>query len=314
MSTSAGSAEWAVFAAVVIGVMTFDIALLGKGGRHMSFREAAIRSLFNIAAGLAFAGFVWWRMGRDLSTSYLIAYLVEESLSVDNLFVFLIIFTYFKLSESRQHRVLSWGVAGAVVMRAFFIFAGAELLHRFHWMTYVFGAFLVYTGLKLAFRKEEQAVNPEDNVALKLARRFLRTTEEYNGDHFTMVKNGIRYATPLLLVLVVIEVTDLLFAVDSVPAVLAVSKDVYVVYTSNIMAILGLRALYFVLSGMMKRFHHLGTGLSLILIFIGVKMLSANIQPIPSLVSLAVIVCVLAGSIILSLLRPPDGAAGGSDS
>ena len=314
MTTSAGSVEWAVFAAVVIGVMTFDIALLGKGGRHMSFREAAVRSLFNIAAGLAFAGFVWWRMGRDLSTSYLIAYLVEESLSVDNLFVFLIIFTYFKLSESRQHRVLSWGVAGAVVMRAIFIFAGAELLHRFHWMTYVFGAFLVYTGLKLAFRKEEAAVNPEDNVALKLARRFLRTTEEYNGDHFMMVKDGIRYATPLLLVLVVIEVTDLLFAVDSVPAVLAVSKDVYVVYTSNIMAILGLRALYFVPSGMMNRFHHLGTGLSVILIFIGVKMLIANIQPIPSLVSLTVIVCVLAGSIILSLLRPPDGAAGGSDS
>src|SRR5450755_4634929 len=163
MSTSAGSAEWAVFAAVVIGVMTFDIALLGKGGRHMSFREAAIRSLFNIAAGLAFAGFVWWRMGRDLSASYVIAYLVEESLSVDNLFVFLVIFNYFKLSESRQHRVLSWGVAGAVVMRAFFIFAGAELLHRFHWMTYVFGAFLVYTGLKLALRKEEESVNPEDN-------------------------------------------------------------------------------------------------------------------------------------------------------
>ncbi|HEY5374249.1 MAG TPA: TerC/Alx family metal homeostasis membrane protein, partial [Polyangiaceae bacterium] len=280
----------------------------------MSFREAAVRSLFNIAAGLAFAGFVWWRMGRDLSTGYLIAYLVEESLSVDNLFVFLIIFTYFKLSESRQHRVLSWGVAGAVVMRAIFIFAGAELLHRFNWMTYVFGAFLVYTGLKLAFRKDEEAVNPEDNLALKLARRFLRTTEEYNGDHFMMVKDGIRYATPLLLVLVVIEVSDLLFAVDSVPAVLAVSKDVYVVYTSNIMAILGLRALYFVLSGMMNRFHHLGTGLSLILIFIGVKMLIANIQPIPSLVSLAVIVCVLAGSIILSLFRPPDGAAGGSDS
>src|SRR5450432_1276436 len=312
MSTSAGSAEWAVFAAVVIGVMTFDIALLGKGGRHMSFREAAIRSLFNIAAGLAFAGFVWWRMGRDLSTSYLIAYLVEESLSVDNLFVFLIIFTYFKLSESRQHRVLSWGVAGAVDMRAIFIFAGAALLHRFHWMTYVFGAFLIYTGLKLAFRKEEQAVNPEDNVALKLARRFLKTTEEYNGDHFTLVKEGIHYATPLLLVLVVIEVTDLLFAVDSVPAVLAVSKDVYVVYTSNIMAILGLRALYFVLSGMMNRFHHLGTGLSLILIFIGVKMVIVRFVHIPSLVSLAVIVVLLTGAVVLSLLRPPDGAAGDS--
>src|SRR5450432_2489580 len=314
MTTSAGSVEWAVFAAVVIGVMALDIGLLGRAGRHMSFREAAVRSLLNIAAGLSFAGFVCWRMGRELAASYLIAYLVEESLSVDNLFVFLVIFNYFKLSEGREHREQSWGVAGAVVMRAIFIFAGAALLHRFHWMTYVFGAFLIYTGLKLALRKEEESVNPEDNVALKLARRFLKTTEEYNRDHFTIVKDGIRYATPLLLVLVVIEVTDLLFAVDSVPAVLAVSRDVYVVYTSNVMAILGLRALYFVLSGMMSRFHHLGSGLSIVLLFIGLKMVVASVIQIPSLISLAVIVCVLSGAIVLSLLRPPDGAAGGSDS
>jgi tellurite resistance protein TerC len=312
MSTSAGSVEWAVFAAVVVGVVTLDIALLGKSGRHMSFREAGMRSLLNIAAGLGFAGFVGWRMGRDLSANYLVAYLVEESLSVDNLFVFLVIFNYFKLNESRQHRVLSWGVAGAVVMRAIFIFAGSALLHRFHWMMYVFGVFLMYTGVKLALRKEDESVNPEDNVALKLARRLLRTTEEYDGDHFTIVKDGIRYATPLLLVLIVIEVTDVLFAVDSVPAVLAVSKDVYVVYTSNIMAILGLRSLYFVLSGMMNRFHYLSLGLSLILIFIGVKMVIVHFVKIPSLVSLAVIVLVLTGSIVLSLLRPPDGAAGDS--
>jgi len=310
MHTSARPFEWAVFAAVVIGVMTIDIVLLGKRGRHMSFREAVVRSLFNIAAGLLFGGFVWWRLGRDLAASYLVAYLVEESLSVDNLFVFLIIFSYFKLSESRQHRVLAWGVAGAMGMRAIFIFAGSALLHRFHWLTYGFGAFLIYTGVKLAIRKEEAAVDPEDNVALKLARRFLRTTEEYNGDHFTVVKDGVRYATPLFLVLVVIEVTDLLFAVDSVPAVLAVSRDVFVVYTSNIMAILGLRALYFVLAGMMNRFHYLGTGLALILIFIGVKMAIVHYLPIPSLVSLGVIVAVLAGSIVLSLLRPPDGDAG----
>jgi len=306
MNTSAGSFEWAVFAAVVVGVMALDIGLLGKGRGHMSFREAAVRSLFNIAAGLLFAIFVWWRMGRDLAANYVVAYLVEESLSVDNLFVFLVIFTYFKLSEARQHRVLFWGVSGAVVMRGLFIFAGAALLERFHFMTYVFGAFLIYTGLKLAFRKEENAVDPEDNVALKLARRFLRTTDEYDGEHFWTVKNGVRYATPLLLVLIVIEVTDLLFAVDSVPAVLAVSKDVFVVYTSNIMAILGLRALYFVLSGMMNRFHYLGTGLALILMFIGVKMVIANWVQIPSLISLAVIVCVLTGAVVFSLLRPPD--------
>ncbi len=314
MSSSAGSFEWAVFAAVVVGVMAVDLALLGKSGRHMSFREAAVRSLFNVAAGLAFAGFVWWRLGRDLSASYLVAYLVEESLSVDNLFVFLVIFNYFKLSESRQHRVLTWGVAGAVVMRGLFIFAGSALLHRFHWMTYVFGVFLIYTGLKLALRKQDTAVDPEDNVALKLARRFLKTTDEYDGDHFSLVKGGVRHATPLFLVLVVIEVTDLLFAVDSVPAVLAVSKDVYVVYTSNIMAILGLRALYFVLSGMMNRFHHLGTGLSLILIFIGVKMAIVHFVKIPSLVSLGVIVVVLTGAIVLSLLRPRQSVAGKSES
>lgn len=312
MSTSAGSLEWAVFAAVVIGVIALDIGFLGSSKRHMSFREAVVRSLFNIAAGLGFAGFVLWRLGRDASASYVIAYLVEESLSVDNLFVFLIIFNYFKLNDGRQHRVLSWGVAGAVVMRAIFIFAGAALLHRFHWMMYVFGAFLIYTGVKLAIRKEEESVNPEDNVALKIARRFLRTTDEYNEDHFTVVKQGVRYATPLLLVLVVIEVTDLLFAVDSVPAVLAVSRDVFVVYSSNIFAILGLRALYFVLAGMMNRFHHLGMGLSLILIFIGVKMVIAHYVKIPSLVSLAVIVVLLGGAVVLSLLRPPNGAAGDS--
>ena len=310
MNTSAGSVEWAVFAAVVIAVTAVDIALLGKRGRHMSFREALVRSLFSIAAGLVFAGFVWWRLGGGACQDYLVAYLVEESLSVDNLFVFLVIFSYFKLSDSRQHRVLSWGVAGAVVMRALFIFAGGALLERFHWLNYVFGAFLIYTGLKLAFRKEETAVDPEDNLALKLARRFLRTTEEFNGDRFMIVKDGTRYATPLFLVLVVIEVTDLLFAVDSVPAVLAVSDDVYVVYTSNIMAILGLRALYFVLAGMMNRFHHLGLGLAVILIFIGVKMAIEHFQEIPSLISLAVIVGVLIVSIAVSLLRPPDGDAG----
>src|SRR6187399_271932 len=303
MNTSARPFEWAVFAAVVIGVMAIDIALLGKRGRHMSFREAVVRSLFNIAAGLLFGGYVWFALGYDLAANYLVAYLVEESLSVDNLFVFLVIFSYFKLSDSRQHRVLAWGVAGAMIMRAIFIFAGAALLDRFHWLTYVFGAFLVYTGVKLAIRKEEAAVNPEDNVALKLARRFLRTTEEYNGDHFTIVKDGVRYATPLFLVLVVIEVTDLLFAVDSVPAVLAVSRDVFVVYTSNIMAILGLRALYFLLAGMMSRFQYLGTGLAVILILIGAKMVASPYYHVSSLHSLIAIGAVLAIAVIASLAR-----------
>lgn len=294
--------DWGAFAASVVGLMGVDFALFGRV-RHMSFRVALVRSLMCISAGLGFAGFVYARMGSDPALRYLTAYVVEESLSVDNLFVFLVLFTYFGLSESRQQRVLFWGIAGAVVMRGVFIGAGEALLRRFHWMMYVFGAFLIYTGLKLLFRKEE-ANNPEDNPALKLARRYLRTTDDYHGDHFWVVKDGKRYATPLFLVLLVIEATDVLFAVDSVPAVLAISHDTFVIYTSNIMAILGLRALYFVLAGMMGRFHHLGTGLSLILLFIGAKMVAADWFHVPTWASLGVIVTVLSGAVGLSLLRP----------
>jgi tellurite resistance protein TerC len=256
-----------------------------------------------LGVGLGFAGFVYARLGTDASLLYLTAYVVEESLSVDNLFVFLVLFTYFGLSESRQQRVLFWGIVGAVIMRGVFIGAGEALLHRFHWMMYFFGAFLIYTGLKLLFRKEESN-DPEDNPALKLARRYIRTTSEYHGDRFWVIKDGKRYATPLFLVLIVIEMTDVIFAVDSVPAVLAISHDTFVIYTSNIMAILGLRALYFVLSGMMGRFHFLGTGLALILLFIGVKMVGADFLPIPTWVSLGVIMLILSGAIGLSLLRP----------
>jgi len=233
----------------------------------------------------------------------LTAYVVEESLSVDNLFVFLVLFTYFGLSESRQQRVLFWGIVGAVIMRGVFIFAGEALLHRFHWMMYVFGAFLIYTGAKLLFRKEE-ANDPEDNPALRLARRYIRTTKEYHEDHFWVMQDGKRFATPLFLVLIVIEATDVIFAVDSVPAVLAISHNTFVIYTSNIMAILGLRALYFVLSGMMGRFHYLGTGLALILLFIGAKMVAAHLLPLPTWASLGVIMLILGGAVGLSLLRP----------
>src|SRR6187551_1393750 len=238
--------DWGVFAGVVLALMTVDFLVFGRN-HHMSFREAAMRSLMCVAVGFGFAGFVYARMGSEASIQYVTAYLVEESLSVDNLFVFLVLFNYFGLTESRQQRVLFWGIVGAVVMRGIFIVAGAALLHRFHWMMYVFGAFLIYTGGKLLFRAEEET-NPEDNPALKLARRYIRTTSDYHGDHFWVMQDGKRFATPLFLVLIVIELTDVIFAVDSVPAVLAISHDTYVVYASNIMAILGLRALYFVLA------------------------------------------------------------------
>jgi tellurite resistance protein TerC len=294
--------DWGAFAGAVVGLMGVDFALFGRI-QHMSFRVAVVRSLMCLAVGLGFAGFVYQRMGADASLRYLTAYVVEESLSVDNLFVFLVLFTYFGLSESRQQRVLFWGIVGAVIMRGVFIVAGEALLHRFHWMMYVFGAFLIYTGGKLLFRKEETN-DPEDNPALKLARRYIRTTSEYHGDHFWVVKDGKRYATPLLLVLIVIEATDVIFAVDSVPAVLAISHDTFVIYTSNIMAILGLRALYFVLSGMMGRFHFLGTGLALILLFIGAKMVAADLFHVPTWASLGVIMAILSGAVGLSLLRP----------
>lgn len=298
--------DWGAFAAAVVGLMTVDLLIFGRS-HHMSFREAAIRSLMCIGVGIGFSVFVYARMGKDPSLQYLTAYLVEESLSVDNLFVFLVLFNYFGLTESRQQRVLFWGIVGAVVMRGVFIGAGAQLLKQFHWMMYVFGGFLIYTGFKLLVRKEEEA-NPEDNPALKLARRYIRTTQDYHGDRFSIMQDGKRYATPLFLVLVVIELTDLIFAVDSVPAVLAISDNTFVVYTSNIMAILGLRALYFVLAGMMGRFHYLGTGLAIILLFIGSKMVASKFFHLPTWASLGVIVSVLTGSVGLSLLRPMPAA------
>jgi tellurite resistance protein TerC len=294
--------DWGAFAGAVLALMTVDFLIFGRS-HHMSFREAAVRSLMCIGVGLGFVGFVYFRMGKDPALQYLTAYLVEESLSVDNLFVFLVLFNYFGLTESRQQRVLFWGIVGAVVMRGVFIGAGAALLRQFHWMMYLFGAFLIYTGAKLLFRKEEEN-NPEDNPALKLARRYIRTTSDYHGDRFSIMQDGKRYATPLFLVLITIELTDLIFAVDSVPAVLAISNNTFVVYTSNIMAILGLRALYFVLAGMMGRFHYLGTGLALILLFIGAKMVLSKFFHMPTWASLGVIVGVLSGSVGLSLLRP----------
>lgn len=298
--------DWGVFAAVVLGLMTVDLLIFGRS-HHMSFREAAVRSLMCLGVGFGFAGFVYYRMGGNASLQYLTAYLVEESLSVDNLFVFLVLFNYFGLTESRQQRVLFWGIVGAVIMRGIFIGAGAALLQRFHWMMYLFGGFLIYTGGKLLLRKEDES-DPEDNPALKLARKYIRTTSDYHGDRFSIMQDGKRYATPLFLVLIVIELTDLIFAVDSVPAVLAISSDTFIVYTSNIMAILGLRALYFVLSGMMGRFHYLGTGLALILLFIGTKMVASKFFHMPTWASLGVIVAVLSGSVGLSLLKPLPAA------
>ena len=309
MLGGAAALDWAVFAGAVLGTMAMDLAIFGRKAHRVSFREATIRSAIWIFVALLFSGFIYARMGPEHSVTYVVAYLVEKSLSVDNLFVFLVIFTYFRVREKHQQRVLFWGVGGAVVMRAIFILAGTALLNRFHWMMYVFGGFLVFTGAKLAFKKEE-TVDPESNLALRVARRFLRTTDRHDGDRFVTRIDGVLYATPLLLVLVVIELSDLLFAVDSVPAVLAISKNLFIVYTSNIFAILGLRSLYFMLAGMMSRFHYLDVGLAVILAFIGGKMLLTDFVKVPNLVSLGFIAVVLTIAIVASSRRPQEEAPG----
>jgi tellurite resistance protein TerC len=305
-----GLQHWSVFAACVLGTMLFDLLLFGRGAHRVSFREATAKSTLWVSLGLLFTIYVYVWVGPQQGTDYLVAYLVEKSLSVDNLFVFLVVFSYFRVSEAHQPRILSWGILGALVMRAAFILAGATALHHLHWTMYLFGGFLIYSGARLAFR-QEQSMDPENNYALRFARRYLRTTEELDGARFFTRRAGQLHATPLFLVLVVIEATDVVFAVDSVPAVLAISNDIFVVYTSNILAILGLRALYFMLAGVMRRFHYLDKGLSVVLAFIGVKMVIADWYKISNLASLGVIAAVLTLSIVASLLRPP--ASGPND-
>ena len=303
MLTQATIGDWLALAAVMLGASLGDRMIFGKASEATYKRDVG-RSIFWIGVGVAFSTFVWFRHGRNNGLDYLTAYLIEKSLSVDNLFVFLVIFTYFKLTAAHQHRVLFWGIGGAIVMRAVFILSGTALLQRFHWLMFVFGAFLVFTGGKLLFGGDDD-IEPESNLALRFAKRFLRTTEELDGDRFFTKLKGQLHATRLFLVLVVVEFTDVVFAVDSVPAVLAISQDVFIVYASNIFAILGLRALYFVLAGMMSRFAYLRYGLSAILIFIGIKMLIEDWFKFPNWASLTVISGVLVATTLVSVRYPP---------
>jgi tellurite resistance protein TerC len=227
---------------------------------------------------------------------------IELSLSVDNLFIFLLIFRYFRVAPDHQHKVLFWGIVGALVMRAIFIVVGIGLIRRFHWITYIFGAFLVYSGIKL-FREDDTSIKPENNPVLRLFRRWVPVTEDYEGEKFIVRRMGL-YATPLLVVLVVVETTDLLFATDSIPAVLAITLKPFIVYTSNVFAILGLRSMFFVLAGMMELFHYLHYGLAVVLIFIGAKMLTSDYYQIPTWVALAAVAGVLLFSVLASLLHP----------
>lgn len=294
---------WFGFLAVVIGLLTLDLVVFNRKAHEVKLKEALLWSAFWISIALIFNVVIYYTRGGESAVQYFTAYIIEKSLSVDNLFVFLMLFTYFKVPAIYQHKVLFWGIVGALVMRMLFIFAGIALISKFHWMLYIFGAILIYSGVKMVKSKDVE-VHPEKNPVLKLFQRFMPVTTEYHGSAFFVRENSRWYATPLIVVLLVIETTDVVFAVDSVPAVLAISRDAFIVYTSNIMAILGLRALYFALAGVMKLFRHLHYGLAAILVFVGFKMIAADMIHIPITLSLAVIGGVLAVSIAASVLLP----------
>ncbi len=295
---------WTVFAVAVTALLALDLGVFHRRPHEIRFTEALGWSVVWLAAALLFMGGVYFRRGSEHALSFLAGYLVEWSLSADNVFVFLMLFSYFRVPPPSQHKVLFWGILGAVVMRGILITTGIALIRSVHWVVYVFGAFLVLTGARMALRRDE-AVHPEKNPVFRLVRRVLPMTADYRGDRFFVRENGAWLITPLFLVLAVVESTDIAFAVDSVPAVLAITTDPFVVYTSNIFAILGLRSLYFVLAGIMPMFHYLKYGLAMILVFVGAKMVLSEVLLIPTHVALGVVAVGLVGAIGLSLLLPP---------
>lgn len=299
---------WILFNLFVIALLALDLGVFQRKAHEISFREALAWSGVWIALAACFALAVFFWRGRQPALEFSTGYLIELSLSVDNLFVFLLLFRYFKVVGEYQHKVLFWGIIGALIFRGIFIIAGVALLARFHWIIYIFGAFLVYTGVKLALTSDDQQVHPEKNPVLFWFRKVLPITPDYVDGKFLVRDHGL-FATPLLLVLIVVETTDLVFAVDSIPAVLAISRDPFIVFTSNVFAILGLRSMYFALAGLMDIFHYLSYGLSVILSFIGVKMLISAYFHIPTGWALGVVVGVLALSVLASVLWPKKAAA-----
>lgn len=296
---------WAAFLAFILAMLAFDLFVLHKDAHEVSFKEAGIWSGVWIALGLAFGGLVWVWQGSQLAGEYYAGYLIEKSLSIDNVFVFALVFTYFAVPKMYQHRVLFWGVLGALVFRAIFIAAGAALLNEFHWMIYVFGAFLVITGIKM-WRSRDSHMDPGKNPVLRTLRKVIPITDDYAGQRMLLRRAGKLVATPLLAVLVVIETTDIIFAVDSIPAIFAITDEPFIVFTSNAFAILGLRALYFLLAGMMDRFTYLKVGLAAVLVFVGAKMLLTDVWKAPIWASLAVIALLIGGSVVLSLRKTQE--------
>jgi tellurite resistance protein TerC len=297
---------WILFNLFAVGMLVLDLLVFHRSGRVVRSREALAWSAMWIGLAVAFAGVVFFWQGRQVALEFVTGYVLELSLSVDNLFLFLVIFRYFSVPEQHQRSVLFWGVLGALLMRGFFILTGVGLIHRFHWILYLLGALLIYSGIRLGFAGEHQ-IDPATNPAVKVLRRWMPVTNDYQGDRFFVrgwKGNPGLYATPLLVVLAVIETTDVLFAVDSIPAVLAVTLNAFIVYTSNVFAILGLRSMYFAVSGLMKVFRFLHYGLALVLILVGLKMITVDYFAVPTLVTLGVVAGVLLGSIAASIALP----------
>ncbi len=293
---------WIAFNAFVIAMLVLDLGVFHRRAHAVKFREALGWSAAWVALAAGFAVLVYFWHGRTVALEFVTGYVIELSLSVDNLFVFLVIFRYFHVAKPNQHRVLFWGILGALVMRGIFIVAGVGLIRRFDWIIYVFGALLIYSGVKL-LKESGSEVHPEKNPILRIFRRWVPVTNDYVGGQFFVRKPGL-FATPLLVVLLVVETTDILFAVDSIPAVLAITLNAFIVYTSNVFAILGLRSMYFALAGMMDVFHYLHYGLSAVLIFVGAKMLASHYYKIPTGIALAIVAAILTASVLASVLFP----------
>jgi len=295
---------WAIFNLFVVFMLVLDLRVFHKQAHEVKIKEALLWSAFWIFLSLLFNAGVYFFEGSEVALQFFTGYIIEKSLSVDNLFVFLMIFSYFKVPAKYQHKVLFWGIVGALLMRGLLIFVGVTLIRQFHWILYIFGAFLVFTGIKMAFQDEAVDIHPESNIFVRLFKKILPITAGYHeGKFFIRVEKKI-YATLLFVVIIVVETTDLVFALDSIPAVFAITRDPFIVYTSNVFAILGLRALYFALAGLLDLFHYLKFGLSIVLAFIGVKMLIESFYDMPITIALGVVVGVLTISIIASILLP----------
>jgi tellurite resistance protein TerC len=294
--------SWIGFNAFVLAMLAFDLGVFHRKAHPMSLKEASIWSFVWITLALIFNAGLYFLRGPDAALQFFTGYLVEKSLSVDNIFVFVLLFTYFNVPAAYQHRVLFWGILGALVMRGILIAVGVVLLEAFHWIIYLFGAFLIFTGIRMGLHKQTE-LHPEKNPLLKFVRRVVPVTHDYERDRFIVRRAGHIMVTPLLLVLLIVESTDLVFAVDSIPAVFAVTQDPFIVYTSNVFAILGLRSLYFVFANVIDKFYYLKPALSVILTYVGVKMLLSDIYPVPTVLSLLIIACVLTIAVVASVIR-----------